>query len=96
MGHGLTRNESFFFPDVTTEFERTLSRASTTGKSWYHHSETSLGSLLEQERRGVVSAIRQLDVRKNIKLGGGRMQTREKARAILGNSVVRDVKSSGK
>jgi hypothetical protein len=44
--------------------------------------------MYSQDRRDVVSMIRALDVRKNIKNGGGRMQTQNKGRAILGRNVV--------
>ncbi|CAD7952744.1 unnamed protein product [Amoebophrya sp. A25] len=88
MGHGLQRDQSFFFPDTltTNEFDRTMSRASTTGKSFYqtHRSETTpWGEVMDRERRHVVNSIRKLDIRSNMRSGGGRMQTREKGRQIL-------------
>mmetsp|Transcript_18804 Transcript_18804/g.47017 ORF Transcript_18804/g.47017 Transcript_18804/m.47017 type:complete len:546 (+) Transcript_18804:604-2241(+) len=92
MGHGLRKSDPFFFPDTLTgnEFERTMSRASTTGKSFYRTTDaTAFSDVMERDRRDVIKAVRRLDIRKELRSGGGRMQTREKGRAILEKAMGR-------
>ncbi len=57
--------------------------SSTTFPSMTSHSDRQLGALISQERREVINSIRALDVRQQLKSGGGRLYSRE-AQSRLG------------
>lgn len=57
--------------------------ASRRGFLMSTQSEKGFGQMLERERREVISQIRSLDVRRTLRSGGGRLQSREKGRNLF-------------